>query len=184
MAVVTTLPHGRALRVRDLESIPDDGHRYELIDGSLVVTPAPGHLHQRAAFELAVALRAQCPPDLEVVVAPFEVRLDDHTSLQPDVLVARVSDITSRGLRGPPVLAVEVASPSTRLLDLNFKRARMEAAGCPAYWVIDPVRPSLTAWELDASGTYAVVADIVGDADHAFSHPFTVTVSPEALVTR
>lgn len=184
MAVVTTLPSGRALRARDLDSIPDDGHRYELIDGSLVVTPAPSHLHQRAVFELAVALRAACPAGLEVMVAPFEVRLDEHTSLQPDVLVARLSDITSQRLPVPPLLAVEVASPSTRLLDLNYKRARLESAGCSAYWVVDPNVPSIIAWELGPDGTYALTAEVAPDEAHTFTSPFSVTVTPRDLVRR
>nr|MBA2456256.1 Uma2 family endonuclease [Nocardioidaceae bacterium] len=52
MGNVTTLPRSRALTRADLDAMPDDGHRYELIDGVLIVTPAPGHYHQRAMGEL------------------------------------------------------------------------------------------------------------------------------------
>lgn len=64
MVAVTTLPQSRSLTWRDLEERPDDGHRYELIDGALVVTPAPVPLHQRAAFRLAILLDGACPGDL------------------------------------------------------------------------------------------------------------------------
>ncbi|MGH3899027.1 MAG: Uma2 family endonuclease [Pseudonocardiaceae bacterium] len=75
--------------VEDLERMPDDGLRYELLDGMLLVSPAPGVWHQEVAFALARALHAACPPELHVVIAPFEWRGSRRTALQPDVLVAR-----------------------------------------------------------------------------------------------
>jgi hypothetical protein len=85
MGTVTTLPQSRPLTRADLDAMPDDGHRYELIDGSLIVTPAPGHLHQRAVLELAIRMRSGCPVDLEVLIAPFDVALADDTVMQPGV---------------------------------------------------------------------------------------------------
>ena len=69
MEAVTTLPRGRALTVADLETMPDDGHRYELIDGALIVTPAPSPRHQRVSRNLLMALHAACPATLEVLCA-------------------------------------------------------------------------------------------------------------------
>jgi Uma2 family endonuclease len=181
MEPVNTLPQSRPLTRADLGSVPDDGHRYELVDGALIVTPAPSTRHQRAVVRLTVALAAGCPPGLEVMVAPFDVALSDDTVMQPDLLVARVEDFTEHDLRVPPVLAVEVLSPSTRLIDLNLKRARYEAAGCPAYWVIDPDQPSLTVWEL-RDQRYAEVANVRGEASFTASIPFQVTVKPSDLV--
>src|SRR6266480_12253 len=103
--------------------MPDDGRRYELIDGELLVTPAPGWAHQEAAITLTELLRSACPRDLRVLIAPFAVRPDLHNELQPDVLVARFADLTLKNLPKPPVLAVEVASPSSRLTDANLKGA-------------------------------------------------------------
>lgn len=180
MVGVTTLPSGRPFTRADLDAVPDDGHRYELVDGALVVTPAPGPRHQDVVLELAVRLRERCPASLKVFVAPLDVVLDDNTLLQPDVLVARRSDVSARGLTMPPLLAVEVLSPSTRLVDLNLKRARYEAAACPAYWVVDPERPSLTAWELN-DGRYVEVAHAEGTQPYAATAPFDVVVSPAAL---
>lgn len=100
--------------------------------------------------------------------------------LQPDLLVARRIDFTERHLPTAPLLAVEVLSPSTRLIDLNLKRARYQAAGCPAYWVIDPDEPSLTAWEL-RGGEYVEVGCFVGEDEHAATAPFAVTVAPSRL---
>jgi Uma2 family endonuclease len=164
----------------DLDAMPDDGHRYELIDGALVVTPAPARQHQRLVGGLYVALRAACPPDMEVLLAPFDVRLADDTVLQPDVLVARRADTTERNLPVAPLLAVEVLSPSTRHIDLSLKRARYEAAGCSSYWVLDPETPSLTAWEL-TDGAYAEVAQVAGDEAWTAVQPFQVTLTPSLL---
>jgi Uma2 family endonuclease len=132
-------------------------------------------------LELAVALRDACPAELKVLVAPLDVALADDTVLQPDVLVARRVDLTERDLPVPPLLAVEVLSPSTRLIDLNLKRARYETASCPSYWVIDPDEPSLVAWGLH-DGAYVEVAHMTGEAVFHASLPYDVTVCPMRLV--
>jgi Uma2 family endonuclease len=181
MVAVTTFPQSRPLTWRDLEDVPDDGHRYELIDGALIVTPAPAPRHQCAVLELAVLLRSACPPELQVFVAPLDVRLAEDTVLQPDVLVARRADLTDRNLPAAPVLAVEVLSPSTRLIDLNLKRARYEQARCGSYWVVDPGVPSLQAWDL-VDGAYQEVASVSREEPFRASAPFTLTVTPNGLV--
>jgi Uma2 family endonuclease len=181
MMTVTAFPRSRPLTWRDLESVPDDGHRYELVDGALIVTPAPSIPHQRVAFALARLLHAACPDDLIVLMAPVGVLLAEDTELQPDVLVARRADLTERNLPAAPVLAVEVLSPSTRLIDLNLKRARYEAAGCPSFWTVDPNTLELTAWEL-VDGAYDQVAKVAGDEEFRATTPFPVTVRPGRLL--
>ena len=180
MTTVTLLPQSRPLTRADLETMPDDGHRYELIDGALIVTPGPLTVHQGAVVELVFVLRAACPPGLRVLVAPFDVVLAEDTVVQPDVLVARRADLTARDLPAAPLLAVEVLSPSTRLIDLNLKRARYQAAGCPSYWVVDPAVPSLTAWELRGTD-YVEVASVSDDQRFAATLPFAVTLTPSRL---
>jgi Uma2 family endonuclease len=170
----------------DLEAMPDDGRRYELIDGVLIVSAAPGRLHQRAVFSLARVLCAACPPEFEVLIAPFAVGLADDTELQPDVVVGRLADLTDRGLPAPPVLAVEVLSHSTKLIDLNVKKERLRRARTPAYWVVDPAaRPAearLIAWQLAGDGEFRQVAEVTGEAEFAAQVPFPVRVSPAGLV--
>ncbi|HEX2894675.1 MAG TPA: hypothetical protein VHO29_11810 [Marmoricola sp.] len=83
MGTVATLPRSRALKVADLESMPDDGHRYELIDGSLVVTPAPSVRHQVVSMALTRALLAHVPDDLQLLSAPIDVHLAEDTGVQP-----------------------------------------------------------------------------------------------------
>jgi Uma2 family endonuclease len=161
--------------------MPDDGYRYELIDGALIVTPAPTPRHQTAVLELAVLLRLACPKKLVVFVAPLDVALATDTVLEPDLLVARRIDVTEKNLPAAPVLAIEVLSPSTRRIDLTLKRDRFEAAGCPSYWVIDPVRPAIVAWEL-RDGRYLLVADVEGDDEFVTELPYPVRFRPSDLV--
>jgi Uma2 family endonuclease len=180
MTDVTTLPFSGPFTRTDLELMPDDGHRYELIDGTLVVSPAPRWQHQRVLGQLHVQLHAACPPDLEVIFAPFDVVLADDTVVEPDLLVAPRSQFTERDLPGPPLLAVEVLSPSTRRIDLLLKRDRLQAAGVPSYWLVDPDVPALTALEL-VDGRYVQVAHVVGDQAWTAVRPFAVTVVPADL---
>jgi Uma2 family endonuclease len=108
MSAVTTLPWGRPLTRHDLHDLPDDGHRYELLDGMLLVSPSPTHRHQRAASRLVLLLGNACPADRELLFAPFDVVLADDTVLQPDILVASARDLEDERLPLVPHLVVEV----------------------------------------------------------------------------
>ena len=174
------LPYGRELTRADLDALPDDGHRYELLDGALIVSPSPRHSHQRVCAGLFRRLDRVVPPELELLFAPFDVVLATDTVIQPDLLVARREDFTERDLPVAPVLAVEVLSPSTRSIDLLLKKERLERAGCPHYWVIDPDAPSITAWAL-ADGHYGAPTRVVGAERFEFSGPLNFSVSPNEL---
>lgn len=179
---MSALPWGRALTRVDLDALPEDGHRYELLDGALVVTPAPGSAHQVAAFEVAKRLDAATTgTDLLVLVAPLEVALSDSVVLQPDVVVAHRGDLDERGVNGVPVLVVEVLSPSTRRLDLGSKRAAYEAAGVGAYWVVDPAVPNLSAWRLDA-GSYNLEGHVTGNEAYRAIEPLALEIVPATLI--
>ncbi|MCI0686403.1 MAG: Uma2 family endonuclease [Sporichthyaceae bacterium] len=187
MSVMTApaLPpdYGRPFTVADLEDFPDDGHRYELLDGNLIVTPAPAWSHQEVALSLAVLLRQACPADLRVVIAPFAVQLADDTELQPDVLVARYDDLTPKNLPTAPVLAIEVASPSTRLIDRNLKLAAFERFGAASFWLVDASSsdPMVTVFDL-VDGKYEQLAEITGDQELTVTRPFPIRLRPSDLV--
>lgn len=181
MTAMTTMPRGREFTAADLEAMPDDGNRYEIIDGALIVTPAPITRHQIVVANLYTVLRPACPAAMRVLFAPFDVALAEITVLQPDLLVAPKSAFSERNLPGVPLLAVEILSPSTRHIDLGLKRSRYEAAGCPSYWVVDPDVPSITAWELRA-GRYAVAAEAAGEETAVLEQPFRVEVVPARLL--
>jgi Uma2 family endonuclease len=182
MSTMTTqagLPWGRPLTVDDLEAMPDDGHRYELIDGTLIVTPAPGWPHQGVQVRLTAWLYERCPRDLRVVAAPFEVQLAMDTAVQPDIIVTRFADLTRKNLPVPPLLAVEIRSPSTALIDRNLKRPTYERFGIPSYWLVDPdpERPTLTVLEME-SGAYVERASVAGDETVNVAAPFEVRLCP------
>lgn len=171
------LPWGAALTDDDLQGMPDDGHRYELVNGTLVVTPAPGTAHQMCVVALIALLHGAAGPEDVVLTAPFDYRVSAGTVLQPDILVARRADLSEARLERPPLLVVEVQSPSTRLGDLGTKRLAYEGAGVPAYWLADPQVPSLTVLRLDKD-RYRQEAQIEGDGEYVADYPYAVTIVP------
>lgn len=178
------LAHGRPFTVDDLEAMPDDGNRYELIDGMLIVSPAPGRRHQKVVYRLYGVLEQACPDEFDVLGAPYAVRPSNTIELQPDVLVGHADDFTEKLLPVAPVLAVEVFSPSSVLNDLNNKKAAYQRLGVRSYWVIDPDEPSLIAFELDDAGVYRRVAEVKGTDAFEARRPFPVRVVPVELLGR
>lgn len=177
---MSLLAERRALTKADLDTLPDDGHRYELIDGSLIVTPARTRWHQLAGSGLLQCLYAACPQHLIVLTAPTDVTLGANTTLQPDALVVERSRFADESNDLRPVLVVEILSPSTRQIDLTLKKSQDEAAGCPAYWVVDHEVPSITAWTL-TNGAYADPQIVVGAEPLTTETPFALTMSPDQL---
>ncbi|MGH8774521.1 MAG: Uma2 family endonuclease [Jiangellaceae bacterium] len=176
------IPRGRPFVHEDLDAMPDDGRRYEIIDGVLIVTPGPSMRHQDRAGNLYTILRAARPSrEWVVLFAPFDIRLADST-VEPDILVARRSRFTEKNLPEAPTLAVEIHSPSTRRLDLTLKRARYEAAGTAAYWVVDPdpEHPGLRAWEL-RDDHYVEAAHATDDEPFSTVIPYPLTFTPADL---
>lgn len=171
------------LTVADLDRTPDDGRRYELVDGVLVVSPAPLVPHQVVLHELEFQLRAGLPDDLAIVPG-VGVRMSDTTELVPDLVVVQRGDLAGQRLTLPPVLAVEVRSRSTALFDMNIKKAVYERYGIESYWIVVPDRdsPSILAFEL-RDGRYEEVAHLTGDEEFRAVRPFAVTIVPSGLVT-
>lgn len=184
MPTAPTMPTGRPLTLEDFEAIrdaADDGHRYELVDGCLIVTPSPTWLHQRVSTRLIERLLTTNPDRsrFEVLHAPFDVRPGGPTNLQPDVMV-----FTDASAPSPmPLLVVEILSPSTRHIDLGLKWSRFAEAGIEHYWVVDPQVPSITAWTL-ADGLYVVTREISGEDEAVLTGPWPVPVCPAELVRR
>jgi Uma2 family endonuclease len=177
------LAEGRPFTVHDLEGMPDNGRRYEIIDGMLLVTPAPGWSHQEMSATLYTVLRRAAPPDLRVLIAPFALRTALTSEVQPDVLVARYSDLTEACLPVAPLLVVETLSRSTQLNDRNTKKAHYERLGVPSYWLLNPVQPGgLEVHERDKQGHYQLVADVSGDEIYLAHQPFPVEVCPARLL--
>jgi Uma2 family endonuclease len=175
---------GEPFSVSDRDRMPDDGHRYELLDGTLIVSPAPGLPHQRVATVLVVLLELACPEEL-VVFPNVGVRIGQRSALEPDAVVARAADVSGARLARPPLLVAEILSPDSALRDLNLKKAAYERFGIPSYWVIDPDldQPSLRAFEL-MNGEYGEVAQAAGETPFRAVRPFPVEIVPSRLVAK
>ena len=177
MSVMAT---GNLLTRADLDALPDDGLRHELIDGAFVMTPAPGVPHQRFTFALARALHAAAEgTGLDVLPAPLDVVLGPNV-VEPDIIVAPHTAFTERDLPTAPLLAVEVRSSSTGWLDEGRKRTLYEESGVASYWLVDPDTPAITILEL-LNGRYEQVATAHGDQTIEVTAPFPISLNPAVL---
>jgi Uma2 family endonuclease len=136
-----------------LDALPDDGQRYEIIDGELFVTPGPGEPHQDIVGELHARLREYLMGHGigKVMVSPADVRRGDRTRnrVQPDVFVIRMTD--GRRPAYPYdlhdlLLVVEVASPSNPILDYQVKRDLYLREDVGEYWIINPEARNVSRW--------------------------------------
>lgn len=155
------IEQSRLLTYDDYAALPDDGHRYELINGEIYVCPSPTTLHQRIAFEIAFTIRLYLDghPLGEVLVAPLDVVLGEgkHQTFQPDVLF--VSDehrpiITEKNIQGAPDLVVEVVSPGTADRDLGAKRYAYDRHGVTEYWVVWSTVARIEVYRRQASSKF------------------------------
>lgn len=153
---------GIRFKADDIWDVPDDGRRYEVIEGDLVVTTAPDLDHQYPITELIYLIRGylrrtlhEGGPGGQIFTAPVGVIFDDENGLQPDLVYvsrARSGILTRRGIRGVPDLVVEVLSAGTEARDRGVKLRRYAVAGVPHYWLVDPTTRSLEAYRAAASG--------------------------------
>jgi Uma2 family endonuclease len=132
----------REWTVEDLQDFPDDGNRYEVIDGELFVTPVPSWTHQDAVFRLQGILAEYLAREAVgyAVAAPADVVFSPRRGVQPDLFVAPLA--AGRRPRhfsdvGRLLLAVEVLSPSTARADRVKKRALYRVEGVDEYWIVD-----------------------------------------------
>jgi len=131
--------------------LPDDGNRYEVLDGEVLLTPAPTPRHQKVILRLAMRLLEYVEDRGEGWVFQ-DVDLLFHTGhfLRPDLVVVPVhgrEGITDRGVEVPPALVAEVLSPSSRTIDRVKKPRRYLEFGVPAYWVVDPEEGAVWIWD-------------------------------------
>ena len=128
--------------VQRVLALPDDGNRYEVVDGELLVTSSPTFHHQDAVLTLAVRLDpfVRSTGTGYLSISPADLELDERTLVQPDVFVfelpggrrpERWKDITKI------LLAIEVLSPSTARADRHVKRRRYQRHGISEYWIVD-----------------------------------------------
>lgn len=135
MAAIITVPR---YTIADLESFPDDGNRYELLDGMLLVTPQASLHHQTVASQLIVLLSRHVE-DLAWVVGPAAVEKGNRTHLEPDVLVFPKTYSPKLDWRKVKEhwLIIEVLSRSSKIYDRDFKRDAYLKLGAREVWIVD-----------------------------------------------
>ncbi len=153
----TSGPHGTrangGLTYADYAALPDDGQRYQLVEGELVMTPSPTRWHQLVIGLIHARLHEFVERHGlgEVLMAPLDVVLDDHNVLQPDVLFVshqRDAALTDANIQGAPDLCVEARSPGTERLDRLRKLALYARFGVPHYWIVDVRARSIEEYTL------------------------------------
>jgi Uma2 family endonuclease len=146
----------------DYLRLPDDGQRYEVLRGSLYVTPAPAYDHQFPVTKLTSFLDVFVTKrDLGILlVAPFDVRLPRHLAdpVEPDLVFFRKGNEPQSGDKyfvGVPDLVIEVLSPKSRRVDQGTKLEIYQEAGIPEYWMVDPLARTVLIYRLDEERVYA-----------------------------
>jgi Uma2 family endonuclease len=134
-----------------VRNLPDDGRRYELVDGELVVTPAPSWIHQGVAAALFHRIHSWLATTRLGVIrfSPADIALGEDEILQPDLFVVPAGDqapILQWTDINRLLLAIEILSPSTARFDRLLKRRRYQRAGVPEYWIVDPDARLIERW--------------------------------------
>lgn len=144
------------LTYEDYCQIPNDGNRYEVIEGVLYMSPAPVFKHQRISVKLTSKLFEfiESRELGTVLTAPFDILFSDSNIVQPDILFIsneRASILTPKNAQGTPDLLIEILSKSNRRYDEVVKKQLYETYGVLEYWIIDPEADTIQLYRLDGS---------------------------------
>jgi Uncharacterized protein conserved in cyanobacteria len=152
--------------------MPDDGQRYEVIDGVLeMMSPGPSTSHQSIGGEMEYILKRSCKSDYIILHAPLDVILSQTNVLQPDLLMvhrSRTSIVSERGIEGAPDLVVEILSPGSRKRDKVVKSKVYAKHGVPEFWVVDATTKTLEQYRLSDIGQYDLL-NLFGSEDFVVS---------------
>ena len=168
MSIPMRIPEGKiVLTYDDYAAIPNDGKRYEILEGELAVTPAPNLKHQTVSVNLVFLLsrhiRAKGLGSL--YHAPVDLILEPTSVLQPDLLFVakgRQSILTNRAVEGAPDLVVEILSPTTGRNDRVTKAHIYARHKVPAYWIVDPDQETVEVYLLNVD-SYRLVTTLQGE---------------------
>ena len=138
---------------QDYLNLPEDGNRYQVINGELVMAPSPLPLHQIVSGELFLSIGNYVKDKKLGMVfsAPLDVVLSEDNVLQPDILFIskeRQQIITDKNIAGAPDLVIEILSPATAYYDLFDKKEIYQKFGVKEYWIVDPMRRWMELYHL------------------------------------
>jgi Uma2 family endonuclease len=176
---------GQPWTIEDLELLPYDDFRYEIIEGSLLVTPMPANPHWRATYRLRCALEAQAPAQFVVSGENPGILIGGgHSYLIPDLVVLHAANVGGDGRGFEPAaygLVVEVLSPSNRSHDLVTKRHHYGRAGIAQYWIVDPKLRQMAVLVHDGQGGYTDSAVVTPDKVWHTGEPFPIELDLNAV---
>jgi len=133
---------------QDYLEMPDDGKRYEIICGDLIMAPAPNTIHQKVALKIEYELLKFNDKENkgELFHAPYDVVMSDMNVVQPDILFVKTENlgiITDKNIDGSPDLIIEILSPSSSYYDQVQKKEMYARFGIQEYWIVDPIKQSI-----------------------------------------
>ena len=136
----------------DYLNLPEDGKRYEVINGELVMVEAPNTIHQniiiKIIYEIEDFLRQQKIG--KIFCSPTDIKFNDTNVVQPDILFIskeRLNIITENNINGAPNLIMEILSPGTAYYDLIGKKELYEQFGVKEYWIVDPRKQRVDVYQ-------------------------------------
>ena len=164
-----------ALTYEDYCQIPEDGNRYEVIDGKLCMSPSPAYNHQRVSFILSLKVGGYIEESGlgYMLAAPMDVVLSERDIVQPDLLFIskeQASIISEKNIQGAPDLLIEILSEGNRRDDEVRKRDLYESYGVQEYWIVDPVLETIKVFRLEAS-KYKRIVEWNLEADDVITTP-------------
>jgi Uma2 family endonuclease len=173
------------LTYEDYAALPDDGRRYELHEGELSVTPAPGRRHQAILgnLHLLLAPHVRARGGGTLMLSPFDCIMTDITVVQPDLVYVdaeRERWLRERGLEGAPTLAIEIVSPYSGRIDRRTKPGLYARHDVPWYWIVDPDPRTIEAYRLEA-GAYRLEARLEGPEPRALPPFPDLALDPAAI---
>jgi Uma2 family endonuclease len=172
---VENVPDPSKLTYADYVALPDDGRRYEILDGELAVSPSPTSRHQLVSHNLVFALSSWVRAKRlgRMWAAPLDLILADTVVMQPDIIYvskSRSAIVAKRGLEAAPDLVIEILSDSTASRDRGVKMRLYARYGVPRYWIVDAEARTIEVYALGDS-TYELAATYRNDDVARFDVP-------------
>jgi Uma2 family endonuclease len=161
----------------DLERLPADGLRHEIIDGMHYVTPSPNLRHQRLVGRLfaGFTLHLLEHPDAgEAFLSPLDVVFSEFDVVEPDLLFVTPDQqdiLTPKHVRGAPAIVIEILSPGTRRVDETIKFRLFERSSVREYWLVDPELDQIKVYRRADDGTFPRVAELSAEAGDLLTTP-------------
>lgn len=176
-------PGRKRFSYKDYVKLPDDGKRYEILNGDLKMSPLPITYHQEVVsnvfYELIFFIKKE--ESGRIFIAPYDVVLDEFNIVQPDIIYVSKENnniITEKNIKGSPDLVIEILSPSSAYVDLVEKKEIYEKFKISEYWIIDPQKQWLEIFSLKGSKyTSSVKIDRKGKIKSSTLNKFNIDIS-------